>query len=177
MIEYQTKGLVLDKTVVNEFDYSYVILTAELGKVRAKAASAGKITSKLAGQLEPGSFSSLRLVKKTHDSNLRLAEALLIDKICGPEYVRTMDLINSIIPFEFPDEDFFTGVTENLLSGKNDSNLVLSLAGYDPKYAKCGICGSEKIVYFSKSNIIFLCQSCLSRSLRNAQEKQSGVSF
>ncbi len=177
MIEYQIKGLVLDKTVVNEVDYSYVILTAEFGKVKAKAGSAGKITSKLAGHLEPGSFSSLRLVRKTHDSNLRLAEALLVDKVSGPEYMRTLDLINSIIPFEFPDEIFFDGVVNNLLSGRNDSNLILSLAGYDPKYAKCGICGSEKIVYFSKSNIIFLCQSCLSRSLRSVREKRSGESF
>lgn len=177
MIEYQTTGLVLDKDIINEYDCSYVILTGDLGKVRAKAGAAGKIVSKLAGHLEPGTLSSLRLVQKDCGSGLRIAEALIIDKVYGEDFIKTLDLIHSIIPFDLPDETFFKNVADKLLAGINDRNFILSCAGYDPKYAKCGICGDDKIVYFSKSNIIFLCQSCLLRSSKNTQRKQNGESF
>ncbi|MBI5306249.1 recombination protein O N-terminal domain-containing protein [Candidatus Wolfebacteria bacterium] len=77
MIEYFTEALVLDNEDMGEFDALITLYTAELGKVAAKAKSIRKISSKLAGHLQPLNFINARLIKK---NSFQIVDALTIDK-------------------------------------------------------------------------------------------------
>ena len=75
MVDYTFKALSLSKKEAGENDVLFTLYTKELGRVNALAKGAKKITSKLAGHLEPLSLSKVRLVEK---KNLHIADALLL---------------------------------------------------------------------------------------------------
>ena len=65
MQEYVTRAVVLDKeTRGGHADARYSFFTERFGKVRAKATSSRKIVSKLAGHLEPGTLSAVRIIEQ-----------------------------------------------------------------------------------------------------------------
>ena len=76
MTDCNLKVLVLSKRETGESDAIYSFYTKELGRVNALAKGAKKITSKLAGHLEPLSLSKVRIVEK---KNLHIADALLLN--------------------------------------------------------------------------------------------------
>jgi len=78
MKDYNLKALSLSKREVGENDVLFTLYTKELGRVNALAKGAKKITSKLAGHLEPLSLSNVRLVER---KNFHIADALLLNNL------------------------------------------------------------------------------------------------
>ena len=66
----------LSKKEMGDNDVLFFLYTKELGRVAALAKGAKRLTSKLAGHLEPLSLSNVRLVEK---KRLHIADALLLD--------------------------------------------------------------------------------------------------
>jgi len=73
MQEYVTEAVVLDTVPSAELDVRVSLFTKKFGKLVARAKSVKKITSKLAGHLEPGNIIKIRLVEK---KGLQLVDAL-----------------------------------------------------------------------------------------------------
>jgi len=78
MATYKTEGFVLKKRPLGEADRLYSIFTLEHGKIEAKADGSAKITSKLAGDLEPFNFCQLMIANGKYFE--RLAGAKIINK-------------------------------------------------------------------------------------------------
>ncbi len=76
MTDYNLKAIVLSKKESGSNDILFSLYTKELGRVNALAKGAKKITSKLAGHLEPLSLTHIRLVEKKKP---HIADALLVD--------------------------------------------------------------------------------------------------
>ncbi|MDD3752490.1 MAG: recombination protein O N-terminal domain-containing protein [Candidatus Colwellbacteria bacterium] len=174
MTEHFTWGVVLSKNSIGEADSEYSIFTWDLGKVRARATSSRKITSKLAGHLEPGTFASVRLVRKSIEGRFRIIEALRESKIESLPLIKVFDFADKLIPLEEPDLKMFSffkkAVFSGVISEAKAYSSILKMSGFDPDTARCGICGSRKIAYFSPQDIMFLCLPCLER--RNNLKKE-----
>lgn len=161
MIEHQTEAVVLAKAAADNADAYYTLLTADLGKVNARATSVRKLTSRLAGHLEPGTLAIVRLVQRVPGGPRRLVEALAETRVSGSVAMKIVSLADDVSPSQAPDADFFEAVKMALFGVESGGErIVLRAAGFDPDSARCAFCGSEKLVYFSGRDIIFLCQAC-----------------
>lgn len=175
MIEHQTEAIVLAKAPADNADAYYTLLTPDLGKVKARATSVRKLTSKLAGHLEPGTLGTVRLVQRIPGGPRRLVESLADGRAIGVMAMKIAALADAVSPTEAPDEDFFSAVKSVLFTETDGGErAILKAAGFDPETARCSFCGSEKIVYFSGRDIIFLCRAC---RLKTGQRDEGGVSF
>jgi len=180
MIEHATWGVILDRTRDDELDTEYSIFTWDLGKVRAKAQSVRKITSKLAGHLEPGSLSRLRLVQKSADGNFKVVESLIDERSSDPAVIRSLLFADKMTPLLQHDLHLFAFL-KDLVSGAGQGGeagyyrRILTILGYDPDNATCFVCGKSEIAYFVPQDIIFLCHQCLQNQKRNTD--QGGVSL
>lgn len=83
MNEYLTDAIVLGREDLNEFDSRVDLYTKNYGRLRAKAKSIRKSTSKLAGHLEPLMLSRVRLVDK---NDILVVDSLTIDRF---EFLRS----------------------------------------------------------------------------------------
>jgi len=169
--EHFTWGIVLKKELVGECDLMYSIFTWDIGKIKARATSARKILSRLAGHLEPGTFATIRIVRKNESGQFRMAEALCEHKTKSMQVINIFTLANDLIPLEQPDIKMFSFLKTLIIRGVDSKAssyaTLLKLVGFDPLTAKCGICASKAIAYFSPQDIIFLCVSCQAkRNLR-----------
>jgi DNA repair protein RecO (recombination protein O) len=180
MIEHATWGVILDRTRDDELDTEYSIFTWDLGKVRAKAQSVRKITSKLAGHLEPGSLSRLRLVQKSADGNFKAVESLVEERSSDPAVIRALLFADKMTPLLQHDLHLFAFL-KDLVSGVAEGTeaayyrRLLAILGYDPDNASCSVCGKAKIAYFVPQDIIFLCHQCLQDQKRASD--QGGISL
>ena len=173
MIEHQTEAIILTKAATDNADAYYMILTPDLGKIRARATSVRKLTSKLAGHLEPGTMGIVRLVQRVPGGPRRLVESLSEKRVSGLRAIKITALADAVSPSDAPDGDFFSAVKSALFDlNCSGERAVLKAAGFDPESAKCVFCGSDKIVYFSEKDIIFLCESC---RLKTGQKEEDGV--
>ncbi len=169
MTEHFTWGIVLQKEPVGECDLIYSVFTWDLGKIRARATSARKILSRLAGHLEPGTFATIRIVRKNEYGQFRMAEAIREHKTKSGRVIKILTLANDLIPIEQPDIEMFSFLKTLIIRGAEPEAssfaALLKLAGFDPKVAKCGICSSKTIAYFSPQDIIFLCVQCRTKRI------------
>lgn len=78
MSTYKTEGFVLKKQAIGEVDRLYSIFTLDHGKIEAVADGSAKITSKLAGDLEPFNICQLMIAKGKYFE--RVAGAQIIKK-------------------------------------------------------------------------------------------------
>ena len=175
MTEHFTWGIVLDKKAVGEADSEYSIFTWDVGKIMARATSSRKTLSRLAGHLEPGVLAMVRIVRKNEKGRFRMAEALSENKTKNPVVIKVFSLANSLIPLEQPDINIFAFL-KNLVLNETQSEALaytslLKLVGFDPKTAKCGVCGSEMIACFVIQDIIFLCAICQNKNLTERQNR------
>ena len=173
MTEHFTWGIVLDKKAIGEADSEYSIFTWDVGKVIARATSSRKTLSRLAGHLEPGTLAMIRIVRKNERGRFRMAEALSENKTKNPIVIKVFSLADSLIPLEQPDINIFAFL-KNLVLNETQSEALactslLKLVGFDPKTAKCGVCGSEAIACFAVQDIIFLCAICQNKNLAKRQ--------
>jgi len=162
MTEYFTKALVLDQQDSGELDKSIYLYTEDLGKVVAKAKSIRKITSKLASQLQPLNFVRVRLVEK---NGFQVVDALAFNKI--KTSLLAFEFVQFIKEMTFelqPDRKFWLlirKISQELKNNKKFSyKLLLKVLGFSPEFARCHVCASKFVPYFSKTEQVFLCQKC-----------------
>ncbi len=125
---YTTKGIVLSEKPAREADRIYIILTRDLGLVRAVAIGVRKEVSKLRGNIEPFSFAIVSFVKgKDH---WRLTSAELVQKISPAlRIARPLALVEKLIQGEAPNQELFDVMEKTITSFQtNDEMFEIHLA-------------------------------------------------
>ncbi len=123
---YTTRALVLSYTPIREADRLYVLLTEDLGLIRASAMSVRKEVSKLRGSLEPVSLSTVSLVKGK--DFWRITSAETIKRInTSPELARPLSLLEKLVQGETPHPELFKAVLEGIERGEEETRLVATI--------------------------------------------------
>ena len=149
-----SEAIVLKKVPLGDCDNRYVLFTRRFGKLAAKAKSARKITSKLAGHLEPGNVIRVRLIEK---SGLQIVDALKETRLgVSPE---NLSLFSDILP----DGEAEQALWANCRTGVFAWRGILRTLGWDPEYAACTACDSPKVFSFHGRSQEFFCRQCTSK--------------
>ena len=170
MREYFTEALVLDKKDSGELDNLIFFYTEKLGKVVARAKSSRKITSKLAGHLEPLNYVKVRLVDK---NGFQVVDALTSNRQSALRTPKTsaaqfgqalifLQFIEAITMELQPDKKIWLTIKKsfkNLEEDKFSYKPILQALGFDPQFASCNVC-EKQVDYFSKTEHVFLCKKC-----------------
>jgi len=165
MTEYFTSALVLDTEDSGELDKSIYLYTKELGKVVAKAKSIRKITSKLAGHLQPLNFVRIRLVEK---NGFQVTDALDLERIKPSQQALAVLQFIKEMTFELqPDKNLWFLIKKTFQDLKNNKKIsyrpLLGVLGFAPDFSRCNVCASKFVAYFSKTEQVFLCRRCSSK--------------
>jgi recombinational DNA repair protein (RecF pathway) len=159
MEEYVSDAIVLKKEPSGEFDARYALFTKRFGKISGKTTSSRKITSKLAGHLEPGTFAKVRFVEK---GGVQIVDAL---KIARTD-IAPADLaaLNALLP-EMQAED---ELWEKLVKSPFSWTVILRTLGWGPKGAICSACHHRPATSFFIPQQEFFCDVCSSKLRANA---------
>jgi recombinational DNA repair protein (RecF pathway) len=134
MHEYVTKAVVLDKTTRGgEADARYSFFTERYGKIAARATSSRKIVSKLAGHLEPGTLTSVRIIEQR---GTKVVDALKVARIKIP--MRSLAALNQLLGEWEPDGEMWDLLNRQKFSWAR----ALAVLGWDPQGAVCANCGA-----------------------------------
>ncbi len=181
MREYVTEALVLAKEPLRDLDGRYFFFTKRYGKVVGKATSSRKITSKLAGHLEPGSFVRVRFVERNGSGGNGNGAAQIADAL---KYGRTaalagdLAIVSRLLADNEPDAALWNAlaadraVTAQAASSGMPGNgrfswpLILALLGWDPRHAACETCGGAAEAFFIPRQEFF-CARCASKLPRD----------
>jgi recombinational DNA repair protein (RecF pathway) len=162
MREYVTEAVVLAKDPLRDRDTRYFFFTKRFGKVIGKATSARKITSKLAGHLEPGNLVEVRLVERNggNGNSTQIADAL-----------KTRRLALSLSDLNFLNALLHEGEADPALWGELIGTTflwsrALAILGWDPAGAVCEECG-KKVTHFYLQRQEFFCVACASKLERD----------
>lgn len=181
MHEHFTEALILDNQDKNELDALITLYTADFGKVAAYAKSAKKITSKLAGHLQPLNFANIRLIEKnaspTGRQGFQIVDALTtstFDKSRkNPENLKKFLNIAEFIKnmtYELQEDRRLWQAIKKIMASDFEERIIylgiIKILGFDPEFADCRLCHNDKIKYFLKTDHIFLCKNC---GLKNNQ--------
>jgi recombinational DNA repair protein (RecF pathway) len=154
MEEYVSEAIVLTKDPVGERDARYAIFTERFGKMAGRTTSSRKITSKLAGHLEPGVVTKIRFVE-THGT--RIVDALKISRADISPHDLT--LLGGILPEMQADPELWELLTQKPFSW----SAVLAVLGWDPRSAICAACGGHA-AWFIAQHQEFFCEMCVSKT-------------
>lgn len=168
MTEYLTEAIVLDKKESGDFDSLVFLYTKDLGKVVARAKSVRKITSKLAGHLEPLNFVRVRLIEK---NGFQVVDALApkqkkATKASIENFSKSLALLQFIneASYELQPDLYFWQEIRKILSNDFDEKItyrhLLKILGFDPKFADCHNCHNKPVDYFHKKDQLFFCGKC-----------------
>lgn len=171
MPEYFTEAIVLDKKESGDFDGLISLYTKDLGKVVARAKSVRKITSKLAGHLEPLNFVRVRLIEK---NGFQVVDALApkqkkVIKASIENFSKSLALLQFIkeVSYELQPDLYFWQEIRKILSNdfdeKNIYRNLLKILGFNPKFADCNNCQAKPVNYFHKKDQIFFCEKCVGK--------------
>ncbi len=181
MTEYLTEAIVLDKKESGDFDSLVSLYTKDLGKVVARAKSVRKITSKLAGHLEPLNFVRVRLIEK---NGFQVVDALAPKqkkeaRSSIENFSKSLALLQFIkeVSYELQPDPYFWREIRKILSGdfsaydrssegreeKSIYRNLLKILGFNPKFADCHQCHSKPVNYFYKKDQLFFCGKCVSK--------------
>jgi DNA repair protein RecO (recombination protein O) len=177
MKSYYITGIILSRENIGEKDRLIIFLTRERGKLKAVARGSRKISSKLAGSLEP-----INVVRGW----IHIGKTF--DIVKGVEVLKTFPTIrkdldkylacNKILEFtelivqENDDGEKFFKLLIGVITAldRYDTNIdsllrffwinIISLAGYKLRLNRC-ICGKESISYFSPSLGGVICRDCI----------------
>lgn len=156
--EYFTEALVLDKEPIGESDLRVVLYTRDLGRVTAKVVSARKITSKLAAHLEPLNFISVRLIQR---GRFQIVDALTSDRLPGSsDTMAILSLVQELTGEEQADYELWKVLRSKEATGGD----ILSLLGFDHKFADCQSCGAQYPEHFLIRELEYRCTPCFVRS-------------
>ncbi len=112
---YTTKALILSTRAYREADSVYLLLTRDLGLVRATATGVRKESSKLRGSLEPISLGLVSLVRG--QDYWRITAAQNSVKVPPqPEILRPLSLLEKLIQGEAHHPELFDTVEKYLLN-------------------------------------------------------------
>ena len=169
MTEYFTKALVLEQQDSGEFDKLIYLYTEDLGKVVVRAKSIRKITSKLASQLQPLNFVRVRLVEK---NGFQVVDALAFNRIKASQLALEIVQFIKEMTFEFqPDRKLWLLIRKIFQDIKNNKKFsyksILKTLGFSPEFARCNVCASKLVLYFSKTEQVFLCRKCAFKINKN----------
>ncbi len=146
MQEYVTDAIVLKKEPLRDFDARYWFFTKKFGKLKGKATSARKITSKLAGHLEPGTLVKVRFVERNgaNGNGAQIADALKVQALGLP--LAGLHQLNSILPDGEPDAALWSELMGSARGAHGGLSWprVLAVLGWDPQDAICEGCGAGR---------------------------------
>ncbi len=176
---YQTGAIVLKQSKIGEADRIVTIYTPGLGKLRAIAKGACRPGSKLGGNVEPLTYSSMMLAKGrnldiiTQSQTIEAFPALKKDlwhMACG---LYTLELVDSSTlenSENSPLFDLLLNTLRRLCQSENDKTVVryfelhlLHHLGYRPQLRRCVNCNSRVnpvTNFFSYSQGGILCPNC-----------------
>ena len=154
MQEYVGEAIVLGKRFSGDCDNRYALFTRRFGKVSARAKSARKITSKLAGHLEPGNVIRVRLIEK---NGLQIADALKETRL--EVALEDLSLLSDLLPEGEAEPALWAHCRAGIFAWRN----ILRVLGWDPEYATCAACGSPEIFSFHIPGQEFFCRHCASK--------------
>jgi len=153
MEEYVTDALVLLKEPSKENDSRYTLFTKRFGKISAKATSSRRITSKLAGHLEPGTMAKVRFIDK---GSAQIVDALKSSRVDIPP--GDLKLLGDLLPDMQADDELWSLLARPPFSWE----AVLRTLGWDPRGALCALC-NRKATWFFIPRQEFLCDACVSK--------------
>jgi recombinational DNA repair protein (RecF pathway) len=154
MREFVTDAAVLSLEETGEVSMRIFFFTELFGAVAAQARSARKLTSKLAGHLQIGMVSTVRLVEK---NGLRVVDALAWDALSASP--KDLFILGYLANHHGRDEALW----ELLTRGEFRWRAALPLLGWDPARAECASCARMRPDVFSVRHHAFLCHSCALR--------------
>ena len=159
---YFTQAITLRKQPIRDNDRLYVLYTKDLGKISALARGAGKISSKLAGHLEPFGQTSVIIVKKNAIPHLAGAQnKKIFSAISGELEIlaiasRCLRITNELVKEGHPDVDIYNlllEVFEFLETKPKKEKLevvysvyilkLLTQLGYRPEIYHCLACRND----------------------------------
>ncbi len=124
---YTTRGIVLSERPVKEADRIYSILTRDFGLVRARALGVRKESSKLRGNLEPVSLSSVSLVRGREYWRATSAEFLKSIPF-SPFIARPLALLEKLVQGESANPELFDAVEAALASDFDEESEIRLVA-------------------------------------------------
>ena len=154
MQEYTSQAIILKSEPYRELDTRASLFTQKFGKVEARARSARKITSKLAAHLEPGIFTSVRLIEK---SGVQVVDALKSRTSGLP--LADLGLLADLLPPFQPEAELWQMLSTGTLMWAK----TLKILGWDPAQASCAQCRANEPSHFRVSNQDFFCAHCASQ--------------
>jgi len=172
-IQYYTKALVLDRRLCGEQDAYIELFTEKLGRVIARARSVHARKSKLSGHLQPLHFIKIRITPRASGSGFVVIDSILDDAFVPSETRRRSDLsmfvktVALYAPEMERDDQLWFLIQEVFSTPAQSSNILcahaqlLSLVGFDPQHAVCGVCASHHVGGFVLSHGLLSCPSCL----------------
>ncbi len=159
MQEYVTDAIVLRKDPLGDLDGRYTLFTKQFGKIRCKAKSSRKITSKLAPHLEPGILAKVRFIET---KGTQLIDALKFERTTlslGDVY-----FLSQLLPDAEPEPALW----DLLVDKKFSWSTALAILGWDPEGAECIICGEKQPRYFFITHQEFYCRMHALKAPRDA---------
>lgn len=153
MQEYVTEAVMLNKQPVRDVDARYSFFSKRFGKISGKATSSRKITSKLAGHLEPGNLVQIRFVET---GGTQIVDALKKKRLNIS--LKDLGFLYEMLPEGEPEADLWEELIKNDFSWRN----ALAILGWDPKGAVCEICG-KPATHFFITRQEFFCATCASK--------------
>jgi len=164
MFEYTTDAIVLDKEESGDYDAVVHLYTKDLGKIRTKAKSMRKITSRLSAHLEPGLVATVRIIGRdpmaSNRPSFQLVDGLAQKKLfadygfLGLVKAMTTDLQEDARLWEF------------LLAGNPDKKQLFQILGFGG-VLRCGMCGARDANCVYGTDSLFLCGFCSSNIANN----------
>ena len=157
MREFITDAVVLHKEPLRDADARYFFFTKRHGKVAGKATSTRKITSKLAGHLEPGTLTAVRFIERNGGGTGTQVIDALKDRSLDISML-DLRLLNAILHEGEVDMEIWDELTRGRFSWEN----ILRILGWDPANAACEVCG-KRASYFYIPRQEFFCPTCASK--------------
>lgn len=156
MREYLTEAIVLDREISGETDARIFLYTKELGRVMARARSAGFITSRLSSYLQPLRHVQARLVEK---NGIQVVDALPVGRGQRPssELVGLCQIVRALTSEHHADEKLWN----ELVAQKPSALRLLTVLGFDPRHATCVSCEAKNPEYFSSRDAHYYCVKCV----------------
>jgi recombinational DNA repair protein (RecF pathway) len=161
-----TDAIVLRKDSQGDLDGRYTLFTKRFGKIRAKAKSSRKITSKLAPHLEPGIVAKIRFIDT---KGTQLIDALKSSQLALS--LADLHFLSQLLPDAEPEPELW----ELLMGGVGDDKSAvwswakaLAILGWDSEEAECVDCGAKRPSYFYITRQEFYCRTHASKARKDA---------
>ncbi len=154
MQEYVSEAIVLRIDPRRETDGVVVLFTRRFGKVIARLRSVRKITSKLAGHLQPGNVVAARLIEK---HGLQVVDAIKERSLdIAPA---DLHFLERLLPEFEADPDLWASIAKDGVYWLE----VLAHLGWDPGRGHCIACRTGSAEAFFIETQEFFCVTCASK--------------